>query len=180
MGEPGVAWRYAGVPLSEEETRSRCAALIACRDPVELAPHIATTGEISRDTAYETIPARFFYEANGERLPDAFPDDQALVLHTGSGIVLVLGCAHAGVVNTMRHVARVTGADSFRAVLGGMHLGGASEERMAKTIEAFRDFRVERIGAAHCTGEAATQAFGDAFEGWCFGCSAGTVLEFPR
>jgi 7,8-dihydropterin-6-yl-methyl-4-(beta-D-ribofuranosyl)aminobenzene 5'-phosphate synthase len=105
-------------------------------------------------------------------------DDQALVMDLGADLVVLLGCAHAGVINTLDHVARMTGGKPVRAVMGGFHLGSASDERIRMTLARLRDEELECLVPAHCTGWPATarlwQEFPDAFRS----ASIGTILEF--
>ena len=90
---------------------------------------------------------------------------------------MLLGCAHAGVVNTLHYVHELTSGKPIHAVLGGMHLVTASRDRMDRTISELRRFDVERLGPAHCTGFAATAELWKAFPGRCFPCLVGTKTE---
>ena len=107
-------------------------------------------------------------------------DDQALFFDTRDGVVVMLGCAHAGVVNTLLHIRQLTHHRPIHAVLGGMHLLLASPERMARTVEALRDLGIARLGPAHCTGVAAAARLWAEFPQACFACSVGTRLVFQR
>ena len=171
-------WREAGMSMSREEIEKAGASLRECRGAEEVVSGITVTGEVARRTGFETVNERFFVDRDGRRVVDGFPDDQALVLDTRKGPVVILGCSHAGVVNTLRHAAKMTGADGLHAVIGGMHLGGVSEERLAGTIDAFREYEVEKIGPVHCTGAAAVKEFGRVLGERCVPCPAGTVMEF--
>jgi 7,8-dihydropterin-6-yl-methyl-4-(beta-D-ribofuranosyl)aminobenzene 5'-phosphate synthase len=75
-----------------------------------------------------------------------------MYLDTPLGLVVLTGCGHAGLVNTLEHVSRLTGGRRVHAVLGGFHLASASEDRMARTMLALHRFDVQRVGPAHCTG----------------------------
>jgi hypothetical protein len=110
--------------------------------------------------------------------PDPLVDDQAMFFETRDGIVVLLGCAHSGVVNTLQYVDHLTGRKPIHAVLGGMHLIGASAERLARTIEALRNWDIRLLAPAHCTGMAATAALWNAFPGRCTTCHAGSRFEF--
>jgi 7,8-dihydropterin-6-yl-methyl-4-(beta-D-ribofuranosyl)aminobenzene 5'-phosphate synthase len=106
-------------------------------------------------------------------------DDQALTIKTKNGLVVVLGCAHRGMINTLYHARQLTGEDKIYAVMGGSHLIGASEERLWQTIAALHELGVQRLGLCHCTDLKAisllAQEFGEAF----FFNRAGTVIEIP-
>ena len=110
---------------------------------------------------------------------DKLFDDLALVLKTEPGLVVVLGCAHRGAINTLYHAQRLTGVKPIHTVLGGAHLISASEERIWPTVAALQELGVQRLGLCHCTGLPATsllaQEFGDKF----FFCNAGTITELP-
>ena len=87
--------------------------------------------------------------------PDVVPDDQALVVEIGrDGIVVLAGCSHAGIVNTITHAMKITGRDRVVGVFGGFHLGfpGIPEEKTTKTIEVLKDMDIEVLCPMHCTG----------------------------
>lgn len=145
----------------------------------EVAPGLFLTGEIPRETDFEDVGGPFVLDAAG-RQPDPIADDQALFFDTRDGVVVVLGCAHAGVVNTLRHVQRLAPGRPLHAVVGGMHLLAASPERMDRTLAGLRDLGVQRLGPAHCTGAAATARLWNAFPGACTSCAVGSRFVFPR
>lgn len=143
--------------------------------PREANAGILVTGEIPRETDYEDTGGDFFSDAECTS-PDTVPDDQAVAIHTHNGVVLLLGCAHAGTVNTMNYVAQLLGIDHFRAVVGGMHLLHASDARIEATIEAFRRYDVEMIGPCHCTGTYAFVQMCRALPDRCYSIKAGTTM----
>lgn len=130
--------------------------------PQSLSPHIMLTGEIPRRTAYEDTGGAFYVDRECTRA-DQIPDDQALVIDTPCGSVIVLGCAHAGVVNTLDYVACLTRERPVLALIGGMHLRSASEERLDRTLEAIHRHDVKFIAPLHCTGMRATARIISAF-----------------
>lgn len=126
---------------------------------------------------FEDIGGPFFLDRDCGK-PDPMSDDQSLFFETNEGTVVLLGCAHSGVINTLRHVRTLTEDRPIHAVLGGMHLVRASSERLSRTIEAFRRLGVERLGPAHCTGAAAIVALWNAFPGQVLPCHVGSRFEF--
>lgn len=88
--------------------------------------------------------------------PDPLEDDQSLVIRSPKGLVLLLGCCHAGVVNTIGHAREQTGEERVYALIGGTHLGFCSPEQVEATVEALRAFGIRRIAAGHCTGFSAS------------------------
>ena len=163
----GQEERYVGLAYGVAELTRKGAMVRLDSGPRELGEGLLATGAISRETDFEELDPAFQVKADGGWRSDLLDDDQALVVRTAEGNVVLLGCAHAGVVNTLRHVARLTGDDRIRAVVGGLHLVGASEERIEKTIAALRDLDVGTVAACHCTGFPAKTrlyaAFGERF-----------------
>ncbi|MEA3547658.1 MAG: MBL fold metallo-hydrolase [Thermodesulfobacteriota bacterium] len=143
----------------------------------ELVPGLFFLGVIPRQTSFEDTGGSFFLDPQGKK-PDLLPDDSGLLVLTDSGPVLLVGCAHSGIVNMLQYVAQMLSINEFTAVLGGMHLLNAKTERLQKTVDAFRSFQVKQIGPVHCTGERGVCALTSAFQDRIVSCPAGTVLEF--
>jgi 7,8-dihydropterin-6-yl-methyl-4-(beta-D-ribofuranosyl)aminobenzene 5'-phosphate synthase len=143
---------------------------------VEVLSGVWATGEIPRRSAFEDTGGPFYTDSDCTS-PDELLDDQALVLEVDNDVVLVLGCAHAGVINTLNHVAELFPDRPIRMVLGGMHLVQASRARIAHTIEAIRRHNVQRIGPAHCTGAEAAREFWNVLTQKCFLCNVGTRIK---
>jgi 7,8-dihydropterin-6-yl-methyl-4-(beta-D-ribofuranosyl)aminobenzene 5'-phosphate synthase len=120
--------------------------------PFNLAPDIGITGPIARLTGYEDSGGAFYYDPWGKR-PDPIEDDNALWLNSSEGLIVCVGCSHAGIVNTLQAVMEITGERRIRSVIGGLHLINASPERLAKTAAALNDFDLHQLVACHCTGD---------------------------
>ena len=140
--------------------------------PLEIGPGLIATGAIPRLVDFEAPPTRIdtpnalIQLVDGEMRPDAVHDDQALVILLGSdGIIVLTGCSHAGVINTVRYAMEVTGRERVVALLGGFHLGfpGVPWEKTTRTIEKLTEIGVESICPMHCTGMAAIVAIANAF-----------------
>jgi len=143
----------------------------------EISPGVAVTGQIPRVSGFEDTAGQFFLDRECQK-PDGFLDDQALFLDGRDGLVVVLGCAHAGVVNTLEHLRQVEPDTKIHAVLGGMHLVHAAEARVQQTIDALRRFDIDRIGPAHCTGGQAARQLWNSLGQRCFQCCVGTQVSF--
>jgi 7,8-dihydropterin-6-yl-methyl-4-(beta-D-ribofuranosyl)aminobenzene 5'-phosphate synthase len=177
LGEGGAA-RSIGMPAKAAQALARHAGdLIETARPTEILPGLFVTGQVPHTTDFEDTGGPFYLDEACTR-PDPLLDDQALYFTSIEGVVIVLGCAHAGVVNAMRHVATITGADTIHCVLGGMHLVNASDERIDMTAAAFRDLGVASLGPAHCTGERAIARFRGEFADRLFPCAAGWSRDF--
>lgn len=145
----------------------------------EILDGIFVTGEIPRVTTYEDTGGAFYLDADG-RQPDPLVDDQALVIDLGRSVVLLLGCAHAGVVNTLEHVRQLTDGKPVSAVIGGLHLGKASGERLLNTVFCLSEARLDCLAPAHCTGEPATTRLRQSFMNIFRPADVGAVFEFSR
>jgi 7,8-dihydropterin-6-yl-methyl-4-(beta-D-ribofuranosyl)aminobenzene 5'-phosphate synthase len=177
---PGGAARAVGTdPLTLQAIRCREADVVETRSVTAVLPGVFLTGEIPRVTEYEDVGGPFVLDEAGIR-PDPIADDQAMFFDTAEGIVVLLGCAHAGVVNTLRHIRHLGGGRPIRAVLGGMHLLVASPERMSRTVEALRSLDVKQLCPAHCTGAAATARLWQEFPGSCGTCSVGDRFAYKK
>lgn len=173
----GTTRRIGMRALDEDKVRRRADALILTRKSTEILDGLFVTGEIPRVTEYEDTGGPFFSDEQCSR-PDPLVDDQALFFECRQGTVVILGCAHAGVINTLRYVRELTEGRPIHAVTGGMHLVAASSDRLNRTIDAFRQLEVDRLGPAHCTGITATTRLLSVFPGKCHVCTAGTSVEF--
>ncbi len=133
-------------------------------EPLRLTDGAGVTGYIPRASGFEDTGGPFYFDAEGIT-PDPVNDDQALWIRTAAGLVICAGCSHAGIVNTLHYVRKISGCEKIRAVIGGFHLVNASEERIAKTLDALEAFDPELLVPCHCSGAAATERllahFGD-------------------
>ena len=167
--------RYIGASLGScADLEKLVAGVVMTREPTRIIDGVWVTGEIPRRHSFEDTGGRFYLDEAGTR-PDDLVDDQALYIQMRDGIVVVLGCAHAGLVNTMEYVSRLTKQGRLRAVVGGMHLLHASEDRVSRSIAALRDYNVQAIGPVHCTGFKATAAILSAFPDRFLPLSVGSV-----
>ena len=175
----GKADRYIGIPFQREELESLGAKFNLTIKPVEITDDIMTTGEVPMTTDYEEIDSHLWVKEADAWKPDKLADDLAIIINTELGLVVVLGCAHRGIINTLYHAQRLTGRKEIHTVLGGSHLIDTPEERIWLTVAALKELGVQRLGLCHCTSLPAVallaREFGDKF---LFN-NTGTVLELP-
>jgi len=170
--------RSIGMPhLKEEDVRMRARALNWTRGPMQVADGIWITGEIPRRNDFEDTGGPFYLDQDC-REPDPLVDDQALWIETARGLVVVMGCAHAGIINTMDYIRELSGGGQIRAVLGGFHLVRASEQRLERTLQALERYSPEFIAPAHCTGWKGTLALARRFAGRVVESAAGATFKF--
>jgi 7,8-dihydropterin-6-yl-methyl-4-(beta-D-ribofuranosyl)aminobenzene 5'-phosphate synthase len=164
---PGRREEYIGIPFPREAAESSGASFNLTKEPVWISENIVTSGEIPMLTDYETIDPILYVKEPGELKPDPLRDDLAVFIKSDRGLIVILGCAHRGVINTLRHAQKLTGVEAIYAVIGGTHLIGASPERMSSTVADLRRLDIQRLGVSHCTGLPASailsREFGDRF-----------------
>lgn len=177
--------RFAGMRFQRQDLESLGACFELVTHPVELSENSLTSGEIPITTDFEkkSVPAfgglgRYMIDDSGITT-DTILDDMAIIVKTEAGLVVVLGCAHRGIINTLLHARIITGIERIYAVLGGAHLNSESNERVERTIAALKELDVQRMGLCHCTGlkviTRMAQEFGERF----FFCNAGTTHQLP-
>jgi 7,8-dihydropterin-6-yl-methyl-4-(beta-D-ribofuranosyl)aminobenzene 5'-phosphate synthase len=168
--------REIGIPHRDEEAlRDETRRIMWTREPTELVEGVHVTGEIPRRNDFEDTGGPFYRDPACTD-PDPLIDDQALYLETSSELVVVLGCAHAGVVNTLDYISELTGRSRIYAVLGGMHLVRAKPLRLKATVAALARYGVQKVGPAHCTGMRAATYLWSRLPDECFECSVGATL----
>ena len=131
--------RFIGIPYRREELESLGANFRLIKEPTRIADNVLTTGEVPMVTEYETIDPGLFIKTDSGFQPDPVMDDLALIIQTGRGLVVILGCAHRGMINTLYHARKITGSSEIRAVIGGSHLIGVSQERLWQSIAALKE-----------------------------------------
>jgi 7,8-dihydropterin-6-yl-methyl-4-(beta-D-ribofuranosyl)aminobenzene 5'-phosphate synthase len=171
--------QYIGIPSSREELESLGARFNLSREPIYITDNVMTTGEIPMLSSYERIENNLFVKENDTLCQDPLADDLALVINADFGLVVILGCAHRGIVNTLRQAQQLTGKELVYAVIGGTHLYRASKERIEKTIVDLKKMGVQRLGVSHCTGFHAAARMAQKFEGAFFLNNAGTCFTLP-
>lgn len=128
--------------------------------PTELVPGAYLSGPIERMTGYERVPAHLLIERGGELQHDQFEGELAVAFVVkGKGLVVLSGCAHAGIVNTIRHCQKLTGVDRLHAVIGGFHLIDSSWDAIESTIADVKAMSPDWVVPTHCTGFEATYRF---------------------
>ncbi len=165
--QKGAVKRYIGIPWRRDFLESAGALWEMNGGPLELAEGVWVTGEIPRRTGFEPGDPDLKCLRDGEMVEDPFLDDQGLVVDAGEGLVVVLGCAHAGAVNTCLRAREIAGKDRILAVVGGSHLAFLSREQLEDTVKAFQEMDPLRLAFSHCTGQVAScrmaAAFGERF-----------------
>ena len=168
------------IPPSKRDLEAEDVQIVEDRGPSMLIGGRAlVTGQIPRTTDYEKGSPNQVAWIDGNWQPDPWiHDDQAIVLNVEEkGLVVLTGCGHAGVINTLRCARELTGVDQVHAVIGGFHLTGpVFEPIIAPTIAALKDFAPDIIVPQHCTGWRATHMIARDFSDAFVPNSVGTTL----
>ena len=145
--------------------------------PTAISKTIGLTGPIPRLNGYEGPGGPFFLDPTGRR-PDPIEDDMALWIATPKGLVVLVGCCHAGLANTLEHIRHISGMDTIAVLIGGFHLFQADRQRIASTISGLRQLSPRIIVPCHCTDDKAVEALSDAFPDQVTPGAAGLRMAF--
>ena len=137
-------------------------------------------GEIPRRTNFEKGMANCYYEVAGKEEPDAIEDDTGIVLHLkDKGLVILTGCAHAGIINTVNYAREITGVAKVHAIMGGFHLSGLNADLLIdQTIASLIEIDPDYIIPTHCTGRTAIQRIEEAMPEKFLLNMSGTTIVF--
>jgi len=141
-----------GVPWEQGKVSGMGARFTFKTNPCEIMPGIWLSGEIPRNTKYETIDEEYQERVLESYIHDELHDDLALVLNTVKGLVVLLGCGHAGPINTVKQAMRISGNKKLYALIGGMHLAYSREEHIEQIITNLKRIDPKVIVPLHCTG----------------------------
>lgn len=139
--------------------------ILESKTPVLIADgKVLVSGEVERTTTFEKGLPNAFMERDGHLEPDPIADDQALILNLkNKGLVVISGCSHAGIINTVLYARKITGVEKVHAVMGGFHLSGPFfEQIIEETIREMKDIDPDVIVPMHCTGWEAVHRFSKA------------------
>lgn len=165
-----------GIPYGEEFLRGIGGDFVFSATGREVGPSIFLTGAVTRSSSFETGDSGLFCDPAG-KTSDALTDDQSLVVRGDKGLVLLLGCCHAGLINTIEAARELTGVCQIQAIIGGTHLGFCSDEQLSATLNALRRIGFGKIYAGHCTGFPALAKLLAEFPGQVHPAMVGTSIE---
>lgn len=170
---------YKSIGLSIDQSRlSTLANINLTSQPLEILPGLWTTGEITERPEPQGSSPHLFIQTEKGWEADPYLDDMSLVYKTSSGLVVICGCCHAGILNTLLHVERIF-SDPIIAVIGGIHLMFADEQYLDYVVAIIREHHPYlTLYLNHCTGENAFTKLSNAFGKRVKNFPAGTSLEF--
>ncbi|MEJ2167649.1 MAG: MBL fold metallo-hydrolase [Desulfobacterales bacterium] len=146
----------ATFPLELKESLTRVGVkMIEVNDPVMICSGVYSTGVLG-----------------------SWIKEQALMISTKTGIIVITGCAHPGIVNILK-VAKELIEDKILLVMGGFHLGAESKPNLEEIISDFSKMGVERVGPCHCSGDPARRMFKQAYGNGYMNVGVGRLIELP-
>ncbi|MEW6140431.1 MAG: MBL fold metallo-hydrolase [Thermodesulfobacteriota bacterium] len=189
VGEEAFANRYVLMPgsgqamdlgqLRKEDIEAIGLKVVEVKNPTQIIPGAYFTGNIERVTPYEKPPPSLLIKRGEKPEPDDFRGEQALFFNVkGKGLVVLSGCAHAGIVNTVKHAQRIADTDKLHAVLGGFHLINAKPDVIENTVADIKALKPDYIVPTHCTGFEAIVSFAKAMPAEFNLNTAGTRYTF--
>lgn len=145
--------------------------------PQEIFSTIGITGAIERRHPLEDTGGPF-YMVPGGRIHDPIMDDMSIWFKVGHGLIIITGCCHSGLINTVDHIRQISGIDRIRGIIGGLHLNNASGERLRSTCSALKEWNPEIVVPCHCTGDDSVSFLINELGGVVVSGSAGLELTF--
>jgi len=159
---------HVGIPFGMDDYSGQGAVFRTAKTPLKISPGIYSTGEIPMGSPFESSDKSFVKKTGGFYRFDDLRDDTGVIIEMQKGLILITGCAHRGLINTIKQAQKVSGKKHLLAVIGGFHLANKNKVYIDKTIAELKNTSLDMIIPAHCTGA----------EGFCalkqeFGSSCG-------
>lgn len=166
--------RPIGIPFARHLLEESGARFSLAEMGREISPGIYLSGEIPRLTSFEQGDPLLVVKEEDRYIPDPFLDDQFILVDDDDGVIMITGCCHAGLINSLKEARELHPRQRIKAIVGGLHLRAADQTRLSKIIRSLEPFEPEKIIAGHCTGERAevtlSRAFGSHFHSLTGGC----------
>lgn len=161
--------KYIGVQFTKEELEKSGANFIITDKPKEIAPRVWVSGEIPQKKDKKIVSNNFFsLDHNGKKVsPDPLKDDMSLFCVTPKGLLIILGCAHAGLINIIQHAREVTGVKPIYGIIGGTHLEPTPVPEQEDTIKFLQSLNLQFLAPNHCTGLSMLTRLANCFDS-CF------------
>jgi len=167
-------WKMKGDLFKEFKSR-----IMTNTDSSDLGLGIHISGEIERKNDFEKGMPNAFMEVEKKLVHDGIEDDQSLFVELeGKGIIVLTGCCHAGVVNTLSSAQSMFPGQRIYALMGGFHLNNAEGIQMEKTLEFLLNLNLRYMSAMHCTGYYAQKVLMEKFEDRWIPSTVGAKMIF--
>jgi 7,8-dihydropterin-6-yl-methyl-4-(beta-D-ribofuranosyl)aminobenzene 5'-phosphate synthase len=174
----GMFERPIGMSHKKEDYVNAGAEFREVRGFSQITPSISALSDVKHPDGWKIRDARLKVKTGEGLVDDPLNDDLSLLVRTESGPVVLLGCAHAGIVEILDQMSEAAGVKEFHAVIGGMHLETEPDEYVKNTIDTLKKYRVQKVGASHCTGFARSAEIAAAFGSSYVTASVGAAFSF--
>jgi 7,8-dihydropterin-6-yl-methyl-4-(beta-D-ribofuranosyl)aminobenzene 5'-phosphate synthase len=176
----GNQLRSIGIPWGKTQLEALGADFELDSKPQQITSAVTLSGEIPRHNEIETGDSNLVTtDANGKAVTDPLTDDLSLFINSKYGLIILLGCAHAGLLNIIDYARKVTGQQKIHLLLGGTHLKFCTMEQFDATLKQLEKFEIDRLGASHCTGLRQAQMLAERFGERFFSATVGTEINLP-
>lgn len=175
----GGGREYIGIPFEKEESISLGGNWKLTNGPVEIAPNLWFSGSMPRKTTFEKGDSQLIVcDENGCDCQDEIPDDTSLYYASDKGLVVIGGCSHSGLVNTLQRGFEITGQTRLAGWIGGTHLGPVSTNQQEISLATLQQYSPDFVAANHCTGFDMMAKLRSLFGKKFIPAFIGTVIEF--
>ncbi len=152
FSKSSTVFKYIGISKNNRNYLQKLDTnLIFTEKPTKITENISCTGEIPRTNSIENRSTKFYLDKTTSN-PDIMRDDQALYINTEKGVVVLLGCCHAGFANTIDYIAKLAKTETIYAVIGGTHLRNANFAQLDFTASVLKKYQVQLFAPCHCSG----------------------------
>lgn len=176
-------WRHIGMSQEDSEDRIKAAGgkMVFTSDPMAVVPGLYVSGQVPRRNDAELPPKGFFTSHGGMAVPDKMEDDLSVYgLVEGAGMVVLTGCAHAGIINILDWGAKLFPEWPLEGILGGLHLIESEPDVIRWTVESIKDKAPKWVGAGHCTGFGGQMALAAVLEDRFFPLRTGLTVHIDK
>jgi 7,8-dihydropterin-6-yl-methyl-4-(beta-D-ribofuranosyl)aminobenzene 5'-phosphate synthase len=169
---------FAGIPHPKTMLEAAGADFKFNSDVFLLANNVYLTGRVPMVNNYEVAATQLFTKVGGDLECDLVSDEQSMIIVGNNGLVVLVGCAHPGIINIIDYAKKITGVSKVQAVVGGTHLMFHAQDQITATISALSEISPSIIATAHCTGMKANGLLQAHFLDNFVECKVGTRLCF--
>ena len=169
--------RFIGMERSVQTSITSRGVPVVARNPVRISRGVMTSGEVTRLTEYEKSEG--FWKVTDEHfMEDQVTDEQALLINLrDKGLIIVTGCAHPGIINTVNHARNVSKVSKVCAIIGGFHLIGSGHDRLEATTRELSGLNPELVCPCHCTGSSAISRLSETLGPRCKPVRTGDTID---
>jgi len=175
---PNGMERAIGFPHDKSLYEENGAEFIETNGFEKIADGMFTISNIHHSEGWRPWDKLLMIKNNDDIAPDPFSDDLSLLLETSSSPVVLLGCAHSGIVEILDELSSKSNHSEFFAVIGGTHLDSAPEDYVEKTLQSLKKYNVQKIAVSHCTGLRIAHRLANIFGEKFSDASVGRIFEF--